>query len=241
LSAALERQRFGDTLPVHWWDQPHVDADVTAPFERLADAAEKELGRMFAAQEWPVALLANSFGVHVALALIERVPEKIRSVSIVGGVLGLRTAFVRLGRRISEVNRDAGLEAVTVRAQEKDDSESLWALIEKLFTVSNLFEFYWGPAAQEQCKSMNALAASGELVHAATFRAVLADFLKRKPAAAQAFNGAVRVLVGRCDPYASADDAGLWRAVFPQAAVEFVEAGHFPHLELPAKDWIPAG
>lgn len=240
LSAALERRRFGGTLPVLWWDQPHVEADAAAPFGRLVDAAEGELRRLFDAEERPVALLANSFGVHVALALIERVPERIESLDIVGGVLGMRKAFVRLAQRIAEANRDAALKAVSDRAEARGDSESLWALIEQLFTVSNLLDFYWGPAAQEQCKSMNALAASGELVHAATFRGVLADFLERKPAAGQAFNGAVRVLVGRYDPYARTDDAGVWREVFPQAAVEFVEAGHFPHLELPAEDWMPA-
>jgi pimeloyl-ACP methyl ester carboxylesterase len=239
LSAALERQRFGNTLPVQWWDQPHVDADVSVPFERLVEAAEKELGRLFDAQEQPVALLANSFGVHLALALIERVPERVRSLDILGGTLNMRMAFVRLAERISEVNRDADLKAVSDRAQERGDSESLWALIEKLFTVGNLLDSYWGPGAQEQCESMKALAASGALVHAATFQAALADFIERKPAAPPTFSGSVRVLVGRFDPYARADDAGMWRAVFPKASVEFVEAGHFPHLELPAKVWMP--
>jgi pimeloyl-ACP methyl ester carboxylesterase len=240
LSAELERQRFGNTLPVHWWDQPHVDADVAAPFERLVDAAEKELGRLFDVQKKPVALLSSSFGVHLALALIERVPEKIGSLDILGGTLDMRMAFVRLAQRISEVNRDADLKAVSVRAEDSGDSESLWALIGKLFTVGNLLDFYWGPGAQEQCERMKALAASGVLVHAATFQAVLADFLGRKLAAPPTFSGTVRILIGRFDPYARPGDAALWEVVFPKASVEFVGAGHFPHLELPAKDWMPA-
>jgi pimeloyl-ACP methyl ester carboxylesterase len=239
LSAALERQRFGTTLPVHWWDQPHVNAEMAAPFERLVDAAIRELEQLFESQGKPVALLANSFGVHLALALIERVPERVRSLDVLGGTLDMRMAFVRLAERISEVNRDADLKAVSVRAQEKGASESLWALIGKLFTVGNLLDFYWGPGAEEQCEAMKALAASGALVHAATFQAALGDFIEKKPAAPPTFSGSVRVLVGRFDPYARADDAALWRAVFPQVAVQFVEAGHFPHLELPAKDWMP--
>jgi pimeloyl-ACP methyl ester carboxylesterase len=239
LSVALERQRFGNTLPVHWWNQPHVDADVAAPFERLVNAAEKELGRLFDAQETPVALLANSFGVHLALALIERVPEKITSLDILGGILGMRMAFVRLAQRISEVNRDAELEVVSVEAETRGDSESLWALIEKLFTVSNLLDFYWNPSAQAQLEEMKALAANGSLIHVPTYLAVLRDFLGRKSAAPPTWSGSVRVLIGRFDPYARADDAELWRAVFPKAAVEFAQAGHFPHLELPAKDWMP--
>jgi pimeloyl-ACP methyl ester carboxylesterase len=189
LSAALERQRFASTLPVHWWDQPHVEADVATPFEWLANAAERELGQLFESERKPVALLANSFGVHVALALMERAPKKIGSLDILGGTLDMRVAFVRLGLRISEVNQDAGLEAVSVRARELGDGASLWALIEKLFTVANLLDFYWGPGAHAQCESMKALAASGALVHAPSFQAVLADFLERKPAVPPTFSG----------------------------------------------------
>jgi pimeloyl-ACP methyl ester carboxylesterase len=240
LSAVLERQRFGSTLPVRWWDQPNVEADGAAPFDRLVGAAIRELEQLFESQGKPVALLANSFGVHVALGLIERVPKKIASLDILGGILDVRMAFVRLAQRISEVNQDADLKAISVRAEERGDGESLWALIERLFTVTNLLDLYWGPGAEEQCEAMKALAASGLLVHAGTFQGVLGDFIERKPAALPTFSGSVRVLIGRFDPYARADDAGLWRAVFPQAAVEFVEAGHFPQLELPAKDWMPA-
>ena len=65
--------------------------------------------------------------------------------------------------------------------------------------------------------------------------------LERKPPPPPAFGGSVRVLIGRFDPYARADDGQLWRAVLPQASVEFVDAGHFPHLELPVEIWMPAG
>ena len=239
LSAVLERQRLGSTLPVEWWDQPHVDADVGAPFEWLVDATEKELSRLFEAQARPVALLANSFGVHLALALMERVPEKIRSVSVVGGILDVRTAFVRLGRRISEVSRDAELEVVSSRAEKIGDSETLWALIERLFTVTNLLDFYWSPEAGAQLDEMKALAARGSLVHVPTYLAVLRDFLEKRPGVPPEFDGSVQVWIGRCDPYARPDDADLWRAVFPKASVEFVEAGHFPHLELAADVWMP--
>jgi alpha-beta hydrolase superfamily lysophospholipase len=44
-----------------------------------------------------VALVASSFGAQLALALIARVPAKIDYLSIVGGILDLRTALVRLG------------------------------------------------------------------------------------------------------------------------------------------------
>jgi pimeloyl-ACP methyl ester carboxylesterase len=240
LSAALERQRFGNTLPVHWWDQPHIDAEVAAPFKRLVDAAEKELGRLFDAQEKPVALLANSFGVHVALALIERVPEKLGQLHVLGGTLNMRAAFVRLGKHIAKANRDSGLGVASLSAERSVDSESLWKLIESLFAVSNLLDFYWGPDGQEQSASMKELAAKGLLMHAATFGVVLRDVLTQPGPSSSQFAGPVRVLIGRYDPYAQPDDEELWRAVFPRASVEFVEAGHFPHLELPIEVWMPS-
>ncbi len=117
-----------------------LEAGAAAPFERLVDAAQGELSRLFALQEKPVGILANSFGVHLALALIERVPERIGSLDILGGTLDMRMAFVRLGLRISEVNQHGELERLSVCAEERGDGDSLWALIEKLFTVANLLD-----------------------------------------------------------------------------------------------------
>jgi len=93
LACQLERDRFGDSLPVHWWDQPHFEADQSGAFDLLVDAAVEEVGRLSGLVEKAVALVASSFGAQSALAVIARVPAKISHLSIVGGILDLRTAL----------------------------------------------------------------------------------------------------------------------------------------------------
>jgi pimeloyl-ACP methyl ester carboxylesterase len=243
LSAELERRQFGSSLPVHWWDQPRVDAHESEPYEYLINAALEELHRLSCLEGTPIALLASSFGVHLALALIERAPAKVGQVSIVGGVLDMRAALVQLGCRVALQNQDLGLAAASHSAQESPrDSTSLWTLIDRLFSVTNLLDFYWSPTATAQRDQMKALASEGTLVHLPTYQAVLGDFLARQPTREPSqWRGAARVSIGRHDPYTLPDDTESWRTVLPSASVTFVEAGHFPHLELPPSVWLPLG
>ena len=59
MTAELERRQFGATLPVHWWDQPHIDADDRLPFGTLVDATVAEVTRLSDARRGPVDLLAG--------------------------------------------------------------------------------------------------------------------------------------------------------------------------------------
>ena len=240
LNAELERRRFGTSLPVHWWDQPHVSAEESAPYDHLVNAALEELHRLSRANGAPIDLLANSFGAHLALELIEQAPAKVGHVSIVGGILDVRTAFVRLGRCVAEKNQHQDLAAASLRADQSDDSTSLWGLIECLFSVANLLDFYWSPTATEQRDAMKQLAAEGALLHVPTYQTVLTDFLARNsPRESSEWHGAANVWIGRYDPYASPEDIEAWQKVFPRASVQFVDAGHFLHLELPRSVWLP--
>jgi pimeloyl-ACP methyl ester carboxylesterase len=239
LTCQLERDQYGDSLPVRWWDQPHFEAEQSSAFDRLVDAAIEELRRLHDLEMKPLALLANSFGAHLALALIDRVPAMIGHLSIVGGTLDLRTALVQLGFHVAEQNQDSSVAAASKRAQQSTDSASLWDLIDRLFSVTNLLDFYWSPAATVQRKAMNELAAKGALFHLPTYQAVLNDFMTRSPPKPTKWRGSAAVWIGRNDPYASPSDAEAWGAVLPSASIQFVDSGHFPHLELPPSLWLP--
>ena len=117
---------------------------------------------------------------------------------------------------------------------------SLWGLIERLFCVTNLLDFYWSPTAVVQRDEMKALAAQGALLHVPTYQAVLRDVLARDALpASSGWHGAANVWIGRSDPYASPSDTEAWHTVLPGASVQFVDAGHLPHLELPPSVWLP--
>src|SRR5258708_39643989 len=155
LSAELERRQFGSSLPVHWWDQPHFEAGQPNAYDRLVDSALAELHRLVDMANGPVDLLASSFGVHLALALLEQAPAKIGKLSVIGGVLKLRTALVRLALRIAEHNHDSTLMTVSQEAQHSADAASLWALSDRLLSVPNLLDFYWSSSATAQRAAMN--------------------------------------------------------------------------------------
>lgn len=224
---------------MHWWDQPHFEAAQSDAFDLLVDAAVEQVGRLRGLEERPVALVASSFGAQLALALIARVPAKIDYLSMVGGILDLRTALVRLGLHVANQNHDSSLAAVSQRALQSTDGGSLWDLIDRLFRVKDLLDFYWSPTAVVQRVAMNQLAATGVLLHVPTYQAVLNDFITRAPPPPVTWRGSANVWIGRDDPYALPSDAESWRGVLPQASVQFVETGHFTHLELPPSLWLP--
>jgi pimeloyl-ACP methyl ester carboxylesterase len=237
LSAALERRRWGH-LPVHWWDQPQISSDTLQPYEQLVVASHAELARLYELDRTPVPLLASSFGAHLALTLMERAPEQIGAVSIVAGILDVRAALVQLGRRMAERTGDASLALASESAAR--DVDSVWRLIEQLFGLPGLLECYWSSGAQAQCQEMLELAAADHLLHAPTFQSVLREvFLRPLPSAPRGWHAPVSVWLGRHDPYVLELDAETWKQRLPGAQVRWVDAGHFPHLELDPSLWMP--
>jgi hypothetical protein len=64
LTCQMERDKYGNLSPVHWWDQPHFEAGQSGAFDLLVDAAVEEVGRLRGLEEKPVALVASSFGAQ---------------------------------------------------------------------------------------------------------------------------------------------------------------------------------
>jgi hypothetical protein len=153
--------------------------------------------------------------------------------------LDLRMALVRLGLHVANQNHDSSLASASRQALQSSDSATLWTLIDRLFSVKDLLDFYWSPTAEVQRVAMNQLAATGALLHVPTYQAVLNDFITRGPQPPVTWRGSASVWIGHRDPYALPSDAESWRGVLPEASVQFVETGHFPHLELPASTWLP--
>lgn len=239
-SATLERSQYGDALPIHWWDQPKIAMSAPCAFEQLVAACEQELARLAFRKNGPLPLLASSFGARIALELLRRSPHNVDSVTVSGGVLDLRQAFVRFGRRLARTRGMPQLNRLAAEAERFELSDALWPLIEAIASTPDFLDAYWSPAATVPRDAMRALAAAGPLFDMETFRVVTNDVLQIPLApAARRHDDRIRILIGRHDPYADVQDAEHWQHYFPGARIEHVEAGHFPHLELPPSEWMP--
>ncbi len=239
-SAELERRRYGASLPVHWWDQPHIAAGTANPFATLVSAAIGELRRLSDRCGAPVAVLVSSLGTYLAWELLRQAPDRIASVIVSGGTFDARTPFVRWGRRLARSRGDPAMEKASGLA-ESSDPDAFWALIDRITAVPGFYDRYWGPDSQEQRAAMRALAAEGPMFDLATFQAVMPTLLSAGRLHALADpERPIRVLVGRHDPLAEETDPEIWRALLPFASIDLVDCGHFPHLELPVAAWMPA-
>lgn len=238
-SAALGRRRYGASLPIHWWDQPHIAAGAANPFGTLVSAAIGELHRLSDRRGAPVAVLVSSLGTYLAWELLRQAPDRIASVVVSGGTFDARTPFARWGRRLARSHDDPAMDKAT-RLAESGDPEAFWALIDRIVAIPRFYDEYWGPDSREQRAAMRALAAEGPMFDLATFQAVMPALLSAGKLPTLADPACpTRVLVGRHDPLAEETDPEIWRAIVPFASMELVDCGHFPHLELPPAMWMP--
>lgn len=241
LTAELERRLFGASLPVHWWDQPHVRCGTKKPFESLVDAAVAEVERLSYRPSLRIDLLGSCFGSLLARALVDRIPERIASVTISGGILDVRAGILRLGNLLAKGQRDLELEALCRETAARDSAELYFALLVRVSTMPAFLDCHWSSEAQALRNAMRALAASGRLIDWPTLQSVMTATLTSYQAfpVTLAFPGEVRILLGRYDPYFDESDVAGWTTLWPSATVEIVNAGHFPHLELPSRTWMP--
>lgn len=242
LTAQLERRRFGETLPVHWWDQPRLGGAISDPYSLLVDAAIAEVDRLSRAQGGPVSLVAQSFGAYLARALVARVPDRIGAITICGGVWDLCTAVLRLAWKFARSCGDADLEAACREAAEADTPQDYFALFARVSALPGFLDCYWSPSACEDREAMKALAAEGRLIDWPTCQALMVAALAAPQSALPAtHHDPVRIVIGRYDPCFDEGDISAWRTLWPGATVEIVDAGQFPHLELPPRVWMPGG
>ena len=194
----------------------------------------------------PPALIALSFGALIALELVRRHPADIGSLTILAPSAPLPHPH-RSGLRLAEFLLDRGQgdaslrEAVTALRQEYSHANVL-ALFGALLAIPDVLNHYFAATAVAVRERFLAEAAQVLLLDMDCFAAVTRELVDHPPpSATTGFSGPVRILFGRHDslhdPVANPSE---WRALFPAACLETVDAGHMIVFELPSEAWMPA-
>lgn len=242
LTAALERQWFGESLPVHWWDQPAVAATDPQPYRTLLATARRELVRLADPCGRPVDVIAHSFGGLLAFDLLAEAGEHIGALTLLAPATDPYRQLARLGARLA-AGADAAppLKTAVAQARRHRSRAHLQQLVAAILVTDHPLRPYWGPQADTARKRHEALAAEHFAFDAGTYLSVAWDRSSQAPRSPHArphAGGPVRCLFGRRDPLLGPAERALWRRWLPHAEHRLVEAGHFLPFELPPAHWL---
>ncbi len=232
-SSALERLWHGDSLPVHWWDQPRVGS-----VDALTEAAALELERM--AADAPVHVIGHSFGAQVARALADSRPERISRLTLLGCPFDPVEGAICLGEAIARKSRNEALEHCVRRVRESRNLDAFREMIRAAAADPSFPAIYFGPDSAEVRDWFLDLARQAVSVDFEMFFALMNDFLRNPPELAESrYRGEVRVILGKHDPVLAPEkDIRKWRAAFPGASFVWLDAGHYVHLESGPECWL---
>lgn len=241
LHCAVEREWFGDTLPILWWDQPASVAGDPTPFRTLVAHAGCQLEQLAESCGGQVDLIAHSFGGQIAAALAREYPALISRITLLGCPHDRVNFFFLFAQRLLEGGYERpGLREALAAVEEHCDESRFLALIQASYPAGTLPDIYFAPHSAAVRDRYFAMAAKAPPVDFATFFAVMQEFLHTPNSTQPAkYGGDVVIIMGRDDPLLELDvDRKKWCGVFPQTEFRLVDAGHFVHLELPPNVWF---
>jgi pimeloyl-ACP methyl ester carboxylesterase len=243
LSCIAERERYGITLPVEWWDQPRGVVLFARPFGELVEMATDVVAERARHYGHPVNLIGHSFGVHITLRLAARIPEHVRSLTLLAPVLDVTDALARVGRSVvGRLPHSASLvHALDLLAAQPSDRDCFWRMVDELMATPDFLRVYFSDHADALYAGFTDLMAREPLFDASAFRTILQDSWEAPVLECPThLECPVDIVFGSADVLTDpASDGPVWTDYFPHARIHCVDAGHFVHLELPPEQWWP--
>lgn len=243
-SAIPERQWFGTSLDVYWWDQPRPSQQSQQPFAELLEAVEAEIEAQARAHGGPITLLTHSFGARLALQVADRLAEYLCRMVLLAPTYDLGQAYARLARRLAPLscrrrNLLAAADALTDKPQ---DASAFHHLVNEILATPNFLDLYWTADAVEQREWLKSLITDPRVFDFTVFHALAESQLSYPPVVGkQRFAHPVTVVLGAADPLLDiAQETRRWQEYWPQAHVQVLDAGHFIQFELCPELWYPA-
>ncbi|TDV08121.1 alpha/beta fold hydrolase [Paraburkholderia caballeronis] len=244
MCSIAERERYGDTLPVHWWDQPRAVAQQANPFAALVDATEAELRRLARQHACKLRVLAHSFGSHVALRLAARAPELIDELVLLAPVHDIGAAFVRLSGRLLTANpSNEPLRQAADDFERERTFERFGQLAGQVSAFPNFMDLYWSANADARRRWYAGLLADRPLIDVNAFAAILQSYWEAEPPRDRQAGGVpTRIVFGDADPLVDVEEERrAWSSLLNVTGSVALRSGHFVHLEHEPAVWWPRG
>lgn len=243
LHSGVERRWFRESLPVCWWDQTLPKEGDSAQFGTVVGAAMRKLSEMCEEAGDPARVIAHSFGVLVAREVTREAPGLIESLTLLAPVRNVYLALQRLAGRLqgcSAIQKSAPLDD---RLSEPEPRyEQFVGFIQRLLTVSDLFDYYWGAESGGSRDLYKQLSADLPQLHLESFLAVAYDSLHASNAPfAEACKVPVRIVAGRQDALFDEKEVSHWQAEFPDSELVRLDCGHWIQFEVSPRHWMPEG
>ncbi|MGF6289657.1 alpha/beta fold hydrolase [Paraburkholderia youngii] len=241
LSAIAERELYGHTMPVHWWDQPRSVVLYADAFSALMEAAEDELKALSERAGAPVNLLAHSFGTHLALRLASSFPGLVNEVTLPAPVRDLGDAFIRTGERLRSLYPEAAplVDALEDFRRERD-YELFAKLAAQITSFANFIDVYWAKAANARRCWYIDLLAHYPVLDANAFEVLVKSFWAHATPTYGDVLAPVHIVSGALDCLVDAQaEAQSWKNQLDCASCQIIDCGHFVHLEQPPSVWWP--
>jgi len=178
LSAVVERELYGDSLDVHWWDQPHFEVLFARPYQALLNDTVLLAKRL--AGNGTVNLLAHSFGARIALDVARRMSNRIGAVTLIAPTFDVTDGLARLAEHLAPgAPNPTRLLAAASRAKLPGATfAEVWLLVEAVCEVPDFLNAYWGPDADGRRRWFFDVIAKRPWVDLNTCKVILEDFWK---------------------------------------------------------------
>lgn len=244
-NAEIERAWLTDLAPIEFWESPRYPADHPDAFGDWIIAAETRLRDHASTQpQGRSAIIAWSFAGHLVRELAQRHPDLISSITLLGSTWDAWESAATLAERLIERGvAPSTLSTQAAQARAKRDIPSYWELVGALLQVPGFARTHWAPRSSDALKRYESLAAQATpVLDPGTFASITNSFLSRPRdfSPPSPFLGRVRGFWGTEDPFLDPDqEARAWMSHFPTLEPQRVACGHYVHLEVAPKVWMP--
>lgn len=242
----VERAMFAGNLAIEWWDQPSFVIGDKEALKKLRQAAVDKIRDMHGLTQKKITLIANSYGAHLATAVIPQVKDLIEQVVILGSQAKISSSYENLAQFLLIQNpKNNELKDASLAFEKAKSWNTFQNLLGAISSVEGFMLNYWHKKDSNAFKLWLEIASQDKLMNFDSFLAIIQGHFAEgsfdQLASSETISMPASYIYGSHDPLAcEEEDVPQWKHIFPQLQIKQLECGHFVHLETSPQEWIRA-